>query len=342
MSNRFIVVAVAAACVAAAGTGGYLAMRQNVTPAPVSAAAPAAPATASPAAPPISPATAESASKPVQETEGIVGDTTKADPAPASSEPKQAAPLPKRADRTARPVTRAARAETRQAPTLDRSWPASAAQEPPPPTPQTAAPGTLIPSDGSSLPGRDAQEPPRPVEPEKTFQELVVPAESVVGLQTETPLSSERSRVEDRVEAHVTRDVRVGDRVAIPAGARALGTVSLVERGGKFKERARLGVRFHTIVLADGTRLPISTDMLFRDGEAPGGDASKKIGGGAAVGAILGAIIGGGKGAAIGAAAGGGAGSAAVMAGDRSAATLPSGSPVTVRLLAPVTVTVEK
>lgn len=343
MSNRFIVVAVAAACVAAAGTGGYLAMRQNVTPAPVSAAAPAAQPAASPAASPAAPTTAESASKPVQETEGIVGDTTKADPAPAPPEPKQAAPLPKRTDRTARPVTRTARAETHQAPALDRSWPASAAQEPPPPTPPTAAPGTLIPSDGSSLPaGRDAQEPARPVEPEKTFQELVVPAESVVGLQTETPLSSERSRVEDRVEAHVTRDVRVGDRVAIPAGARALGTVSLVERGGKFKERARLGVRFHTIVLADGTRLPISTDMLFRDGEAPGGDASKKIGGGAAVGAILGAIIGGGKGAAIGAAAGGGAGSAAVMAGNRSAATLPSGSPVTVRLLAPVTVTVEK
>jgi hypothetical protein len=32
-----------------------------------------------------------------------------------------------------------------------------------------------------------------------------------------------------------------------------------VERGGKFKERARLGIRFHTLVLADGTiaRIPL-------------------------------------------------------------------------------------
>ena len=83
----------------------------------------------------------------------------------------------------------------------------------------------------------------------------MIPRDSVIGLQTETHVSSETARVEDRVEARVTRDVKVGDRVAVPAGARALGSVALVERGGKFKERARLGVRFHTLVLADGTRV---------------------------------------------------------------------------------------
>ena len=36
-------------------------------------------------------------------------------------------------------------------------------------------------------------------------------ADSVIGLQTETPISSEHARVEDRVEARVTRDVKVGD-----------------------------------------------------------------------------------------------------------------------------------
>ena len=49
---------------------------------------------------------------------------------------------------------------------------------------------------------------------------------------------------QDRVEARVTRDVRVHDTVAIPAGTRALGSVVSVERGGKFRERARLGIRF--------------------------------------------------------------------------------------------------
>ena len=55
---------------------------------------------------------------------------------------------------------------------------------------------------------------------------------------------------EDRVEARVTRDVKVSDRVAIPAGSRVIGAVTVVERGGKFKDAARLCFRFHTLVLA--------------------------------------------------------------------------------------------
>ena len=164
----------------------------------------------------------------------------------------------------------------------------------------------------------------------------------MIGLQAETTVSSERARVEDRVEARVTRDVRVHDMVAIPAGSRALGSVVSVERGGKFKERARLGIRFNTLVLADGTRMPISTDTIYREGDAPGKDSASKMTGAAVGGAILGAIIGGGKGAAIGGAVGAGAGAGAVMAADRSQATLHSGEPITVRILAPVTVTIEQ
>ena len=127
-------------------------------------------------------------------------------------------------------------------------------------------------------------------------------ADSVIGLQTESRITSETARVEDRVDARVTRDVSVGDRVAIPAGARAIGSVMQVERGGKFKERARLGIRFHTLVLSDGTRIPISTETIYRDGEAPSNSTAAKVGGAAVGGAILGAILGGGEGAVIGAA----------------------------------------
>ena len=181
-----------------------------------------------------------------------------------------------------------------------------------------------------------------PEPPAKTFEELVVAADSVVGLQTDTSLSSERSRVEDKVEAHVVRDVRVGGAVAIPAGSKALGTVIVVDRGGKFKERARLGIRFQTLVLADGTRLPITTETIYRYGNSPTNTSAAKIGGGAVVGAIIGGIIGGGKGAAIGATTGAGAGTASVMTSDADVAVFPSGAEVTARILSPVTVTVER
>src|SRR5262249_8274484 len=112
--------------------------------------------------------------------------------------------------------------------------------------------------------------------------------------------------------------------------------------GGKFKERASIGVRFHTLVLADGTKLPITTETIYRYGEPPGNGSAAKVGGAAVGGAILGAILGGAKGAAIGATAAGGGGAGVVMARDRNAATLAAGTPISVRILQPVTVTTEK
>ena len=225
-----------------------------------------------------------------------------------------------------------------------------AAQRPP------ATPGPV--DEAPSVPHVEAQpvappplDPPREVEPEferaaepvaPQFEELIVPADSVVGLQVETTVTSERARVEDEVVAHVTRDVRVGDRVAIPAGSTAHGEVTLVERGGRLRERARLGVRFTSIVLADGTRIPLETDIVYREGSSPGGESAAKIGGGAIGGAIIGGILGGARGAVIGGSAGAGAGTAAVLAGGRNPATLPSGSPVTVRLIEPTSVIVER
>jgi hypothetical protein len=331
--TRFAVAALGFTCVAAAAGGGYLATRQNAA---VQPAAAATVATTTPA-----PDTAKAA---VPETEAIVGDVKPAEvAAPRAASERPAAP---RAS-SSRPAP-ARRAETSSARTTSQpasAWPVSVPsgfptetttpQQQPPSDPATANA-----SDNTTTEAARAPEPPKV--PEKEFEELVVTSNSVIGLQLDGSITSDRASVEDRVEARVVRDVRVGNEVAIPAGARALGSVTLVERGGKFKERARLGIRFHTLVLADGTRLPITSETIFRNGDAPGNASAAKIGGGAVAGAILGAIIGGAKGAAIGAGAGAGGGTAAVMAGDAKAATFPSGTEVTARILSPVTVTVER
>ena len=190
----------------------------------------------------------------------------------------------------------------------------------------------------ASAPERQAP----PLVPEKAYEQLVVSSDSVLGLQLESTVSSDRARVEDRVEARVTRNVNVGDRVAIPAGSRLEGNVTLVERGGKVRERGRLGIRFHTLVLPDGGRTAITTETVYREGESPAGRSAAKITGATAGGAILGAILGGRKGAAIGGAVGAAGGTAAVMAGSEQVVTLPAGTLLTVRLLSPVTVEVER
>jgi len=326
LSNRLAFAALAVACIAAAAGGGYLASRQNAVPAP--AAAQAQPTTPAPAAQPITP------ERPVQETEAIVAESK---PAAKSDAPKIAAP--KRAEKA---PARAATTQP-QPPPLASTWPSSAAGSQPTGAAAPSAPAAPEQPAAPKPEEHAAQTPaPAPEPPQKQFEELVVARDSVIGLQTENRISSDTAHVEDRVEARVTRDVKVTDRVAIPAGARAIGAVTLVERGGKFKERARLGIRFHTLVLADGTRVPMNTETIFREGDAPGNSSAAKIGGGAVGGAIIGAILGGAKGAAIGATTGAGAGTAVVATGDRSTVVLQPGTQLTVRVQQPVTVTVEK
>ena len=347
LSNRLAFLALATACIAAAAGGGYLATRQNAVPAPASAqtptGAPAAPAQA-PAASPIplaQPGTSAAPLNAVQETEGVVGAAAMRTPAQASKTSATKEGVASRTGAAAFENRREPAAPARQEPTpvLTSSWPSSTAAQPPVAAPPAAV-ENVAPTPRPEE--RAAQEPVRPMDPPpRTFEELVVSAESVIGLQTENRVSSETARVEDRLEARVTRDVRVGDRVAIAAGTRALGSVMQVERGGKFKERARLGVRFHTLVLADGTRIPIATETIYREGDAPGNNSSTKVGAAAVGGAILGAIMGGSKGAAIGAAVGAGAGTAAVVSGDRNAATLAAGTSMTVRILQPITITTD-
>lgn len=244
-------------------------------------------------------------------------------PAPASRDRNQAPSSP--APQPTRPADGQDRVANRPTPTQDR--------------PVDPVPVTDVPIAREDRRRVDSA-PSLPPVPQ--FEEVTIPADGVIGLQLESNLSSDTARVEDRVEARVTRDVRADSRVAIPAGSRVLGSVSVVERGGKMKERARLGVRFHTVILADGTEVPLQTETVLREGESPGNASAAKVGGGAIGGAILGAILGGGKGAAIGGAIGAGAGSAAVMAGGRKAAQIQAGAPMTVKVLSPVTVSVEK
>jgi len=306
------------ACIAAGAGGAYLANRDEVRPTAVTAQADAPGETV--------------AASPVEQSEALVTD------APATEAPRVALPAA---------APRVTPSRPRQVASPD---PQSSVGRAPRPAVEPAAP-VVADAPRASLPEAAPIEPPRitdnqasrAVEPAgPLFDELVVAANSVIGLEIDSAITSERARVEDAVTARVTRDVKVGDRVAIPAGARAQGEVTVVERGGRLKERARLGVRFTSIVLADGTRLPIETDTIYREGDSPTSESAAKIGGAAIGGAIIGGILGGAKGAAIGTAVGAGGGSAAVMAGGRNAATLPSGTPVTVRVQDPVVVTVER
>jgi hypothetical protein len=342
--NKLVFAGLTVGCLAAAGGGAYLAVRQNQSspfaPVPTEELHDAGGAD-------------KKAPAAVTESEGLITPEASkpevSQPAPPTAPARRApAVTTQSASRSARvverPATRpSARDDVRETTASTRSAQTS---ESPASAPAPSQSGTMWETRPSVQPSapeyRDPVPPAPPPPPAPEFVDLEVPSDAVLGLQIERTVTSELARIEDRVDARVTRDVRVGDRVAIPAGSTVRGSVSDVDRGGRVKGKARLAIKFHTIVLADGTQLPLKTDAVVREGQSPGGESAAKVGGAAIGGAILGAILGGGKGAAIGGAVGAGAGTAAAMTNDRNPATLAAGTTVTVRVQAPITVTVQK
>ena len=229
----------------------------------------------------------------------------------------------------ARPPATAGNKPSRPQPSRDPAGDVAAR----PPGPTTVTPqGPALSSGGTVERGT-----PAPV-----FEEVVVPVNHIVRLELVTPISSETSKVEDTVDARIAKDVVIESRVAIPAGARVLGSVTIVDKGGKIKEAARVGVRFHTLSLKGQPDIPLSIEPLIQEGTAPAGKSKLKIGGGAAAGAALGWLLGGTGGAIKGGATGAGGGAAAQMMSKSAPAEVAKGTQADVRLMTPVTVLVEK
>lgn len=327
MSARSLVIAlVGAGCITAAGVGGFVATRMNNQ---TTSAEPSFTATTAVDVPP---APVEAA-KP---TETVAASDPAPVPGPVRSEPRTT-PAPRQTQRPAR---------------TERTTTPPAAPAPLPEQPRVDVPPVVTPPASSdpvlptmTVPATEVPPPPPPADPvpaRPQFIDLTIAEDSVIGVRLETALSSETAQVEDKVTATVSRDVVVDGRTAIPAHSRLEGNVSAVERGGKFKERAKLEIRFTTLVLADNTRVPIITEPIYREGESPKGEAASKIGASAAIGAILGAAIGGKKGAAIGGTAGAAGGTAAVAAGGTNPAALTAGTAMTVKVTKPFSVRVER
>jgi type IV secretory pathway VirB10-like protein len=241
MSMKALVLGgVGAGCLAAAGLGSYLAVQGGSVD---SAAAPVA--------------------RPATE---VTVQTAEAPAAVASRQARTTPSVQERPTATARPAERVqpppARTdrpkETQTPPTVAESHPTPAERAPEPA-------GAITPTDPEPAQATSpAHEVAAPETPRAKFEELTVATNGVIGIRLETPVSSDTAKVEDRVTAKVARDVTVDGRVAVPAGSTFEGVVTEVERGGRFRERAKLGIRFTTIILPDNTRVNVTTEPIFR------------------------------------------------------------------------------
>lgn len=136
-------------------------------------------------------------------------------------------------------------------------------------------------------------------------------------------LSSATAKVGDMFHATLDQSLMQDGKQIYPKGADVTGTVAAVHASGRLTDPGSLSLVLNTIT-SGRSAASISVQPLEIRGESHTKSNAEKIGGGAAIGAVLGGIFGGGKGAAIGAGAGGAAGTGAAAATGRKDAKVES------------------
>ena len=135
------------------------------------------------------------------------------------------------------------------------------------------------------------------------------------------------------------RAVLVDGVEVVPAGTAVTGHITAADRAGRVKGRARLALRFSSIVI-DESDTTIATAAIAREAAGTKKEDAAKIGIGAGAGAVIGAIAGGKKGAVVGGAVGAGAGTGVVLATRGDDVALVAGASVSTTLSQPLVVRV--
>jgi type IV secretion system protein VirB10 len=154
---------------------------------------------------------------------------------------------------------------------------------------------------------------------------FVVPAGTVIPISLTSRVSTKHAKDGDGVYGKTVFPITINNKIVIPEGSNVRGRISAIRRPGRVKGKGELSLSFQTLVLPNGTTLPIYTSLRSAggaaerrgeatvQGDSSKGEDAKTIGRTAGTGALIGVIADSGKGAAIGGGIGGAAGAAAVL-----------------------------
>lgn len=160
--------------------------------------------------------------------------------------------------------------------------------------------------------GPPAGAPPQYIPPPVPAQLTIQPG-TFFTVRVNQALSSDHSQQGDAFTATLVKPIVVDGFVVADRGQTIAGRVSEVDKGGRVKGVARLGVELTNLSLIDGQQVPVRSVMVTRTAGTTNGRDASAIGTTTGVGAIAGAAADGGRGAGIGAGAGAAAGVLGVL-----------------------------
>lgn len=197
------------------------------------------------------------------------------------------------------------------------------------PTTGTSTPADSTKPDAAKTAAKMAAPAPPPIE---------IPAGTILDISLDQSVNSKTNNPGDRFDASLAAPVALGDKVVLPTGTKATGSVTVAQSAGKFKGHAALALALVSINF-QGASYQIQSSAVERTSKGRGKRTGIGAGGGAVFGAIVGGLAGGGAGAAIGAAAGGGAGAAGAGFTGKRDITLPAETRLSFKLTQPLTIT---
>lgn len=178
--------------------------------------------------------------------------------------------------------------------------------------------------------------PPAVPDPSRTPPPVTVPTGTVLNVLLTQAIDVDATQTGMTFRALVDDPVMMGGKVVVPRNAAVVVQVANVEQAGKMKGADKISLKANTLSFG-GRTYEIVTAYVEQKGKGEGKKSTRKVVGGAGLGAAVGAIAGGGTGAAIGALAGGGAG-AAIAASGTEHLKLPAETRLQFTLTAAVTV----
>jgi hypothetical protein len=165
---------------------------------------------------------------------------------------------------------------------------------------------------------------------------ITVPAGTRILIRTGDSIDSSKQKAGYRFSASLETNLQADNVVVARRGTPVYGVLGSASSAGKMKGSSELGLELTEIVI-NGTSYPLLTSTYEIQGKGEGSNTTKKVVGGAGLGALIGGLAGGGKGAGIGALAGAGAGTAVAATKKGQQLSIPSESLLEFRLMQPVT-----
>jgi hypothetical protein len=179
-------------------------------------------------------------------------------------------------------------------------------------------------------------QPAQPSQPLPTT--LTIPSGTILVVRVNDFLSSDKNQIGDSFTATLDQPIVVNGWVVARRGQLLTGKVKEAKKAGRVKGVSQLGVELTDLTVVDGRQLPILTDLSKASAGTSHGQDAATIGTTTGLGALIGSAADWGTGAAIGAGAGAVAGIGAVLLTRGHPTILEPETPLSFRLLDPVTV----